>query len=85
VYDFAKDSSATNLDQLRARLHKMPDEELLSYGKASAYMCTPLAQFGFLHRPIMTDCHSSLDKIKTPSTGAADFEFHADSFLRFSQ
>jgi hypothetical protein len=28
-------------DELRVRLQKMSDRELLDWGKAAAYMCTP--------------------------------------------
>ena len=33
-------------DELRARLAKMSDRELLEWGKAAAYMCTPYANLG---------------------------------------
>jgi hypothetical protein len=35
-----------NVEELRARLRKMTDEELLRYGKAGKYMCSPVANFG---------------------------------------
>lgn len=43
MYDFAKGSSPVNLDDLRARLRKMSDEELRKFGKAAAYMCSERA------------------------------------------
>jgi len=30
-----------NLEELRARLHKMTDAELRSFGKAAKFMCSP--------------------------------------------
>jgi len=33
-----------DLEELRARLREMDDDELLRYGKAGAYMCSPAAQ-----------------------------------------
>jgi hypothetical protein len=38
--------SPIDLEQLRARLRKMSDEELLKFGKASASMCTLHANLG---------------------------------------
>lgn len=35
-----------DLDDLRARLRKMTDDELLAFGKAARYMCSPGANFG---------------------------------------
>jgi hypothetical protein len=35
-----------DLEQLRARLRKMTDEELLWFGKAAQYMVTPWANMG---------------------------------------
>lgn len=35
-----------DLDQLRARLQKMSNQELREFGKAAAYMCTPKVNFG---------------------------------------
>jgi hypothetical protein len=37
-----------DLDELRARLRKMSDAELLRFGKAANFMCSPKAN---LHRP----------------------------------
>jgi hypothetical protein len=34
-----------NLEELRARLRKMTDEELLRSGKAGRHMCSPEANF----------------------------------------
>jgi hypothetical protein len=33
-------------DELRARLGRMTDDELIQCGKAAAYMCTPYANLG---------------------------------------
>jgi hypothetical protein len=41
MYDFAKDDLLPNADELRARLGKMNDTQLLRQGKAAAYMCDP--------------------------------------------
>jgi hypothetical protein len=35
-----------DLDQLRARLRKMSDGELRSFGKAAKFMCSPGANLG---------------------------------------
>jgi len=35
-----------DLEQLRARLHKMNDAELLRFGQASKYMCSSEANLG---------------------------------------
>jgi hypothetical protein len=35
-----------DLEQLRARLGKMPDRALLHYGRCSRYMCSPEASLG---------------------------------------
>jgi len=35
-----------DLDQFRARLRKMIDQELIREGKAGRYMCSPMANFG---------------------------------------
>jgi len=45
MYRFATDAPI-DLDDLRARLRKMTDAELLRYGKAARYMCSPAAYFG---------------------------------------
>lgn len=39
-------SSEIDLDELRARLQKMSDAELLRFGKAAAAMCSPQANLG---------------------------------------
>jgi hypothetical protein len=46
--DFSRLALETDLDidELRARLQKMTDHELLEFGRAAAYMCTPYANFG---------------------------------------
>jgi hypothetical protein len=41
MYSFT--SSTIDLDQLRERLRKMNDAELLRFGKAAKYMCSPQA------------------------------------------
>jgi hypothetical protein len=38
--------SGLDPDDLRARLARMSDRELLEWGKAAAYMCTPYANLG---------------------------------------
>jgi hypothetical protein len=35
-----------DLDELRARLRKMTDAELIAFGKAARYMCSPAANLG---------------------------------------
>jgi hypothetical protein len=40
MYTFTS-KDGPNLDELRARLRKMTDPELLRYGQASKYMCSP--------------------------------------------
>jgi hypothetical protein len=39
-------SEAVDLDELRARLRKMTDAELIAFGKAARYMCSPAANLG---------------------------------------
>jgi hypothetical protein len=35
-----------NLEELRERLHKMPDEKVREFGEAARYMCSPTAMQG---------------------------------------
>lgn len=51
MYDFAKDSATVNLNDLRARLRKMSDDELRKFGKAAAYMCSERAARSRTPRP----------------------------------
>jgi len=44
MYRFASDT--IDLDDLRTRLRKMGDPELLRFGKAAKYMCSPQANLG---------------------------------------
>jgi hypothetical protein len=44
MYRFARDE--IDLDDLRARLRRMSDEELLAFGKSARYMCTRGANLG---------------------------------------
>jgi hypothetical protein len=39
-------SAPLDLDQLRARLQRMSDAQLLQFGNAARYMCTPEANIG---------------------------------------
>jgi hypothetical protein len=39
-------NSPVDLEQLRIRLRKMSGEELLRFGQAARYMCTPQANIG---------------------------------------
>jgi hypothetical protein len=39
-------SEAVDLDELRARLRKMTDADLIEFGKAARYMCSPKANLG---------------------------------------
>lgn len=39
-------NSPLDLEALRARLRKMPDAELLRFGKSCAFICTPAQNFG---------------------------------------
>ena len=44
MYSFTKDD--IDLDDLRARLRKMTDAELIAFGKAARHMCSPAANLG---------------------------------------
>ena len=44
MYSFTKDD--IDLDDLRARLRKMTDAELVAFGKAARRMCSPAANLG---------------------------------------
>jgi hypothetical protein len=39
-------SDAVDLDELRARLRRMNDANLIAFGKAARYMCSPKANLG---------------------------------------
>jgi len=45
MYKFTS-SQAPDLTELRERLRKMSDAELLRFGKAAKYMCSPQATLG---------------------------------------
>jgi hypothetical protein len=45
LYDFTKDT-APDLEQLRTRLRKMNDDQLLRFGRDARYMCSPKANMG---------------------------------------
>jgi hypothetical protein len=45
VYDFASDKPI-DVDQLRIRLRRMSDSELIQFGEAARYMCSPQATHG---------------------------------------
>jgi hypothetical protein len=45
MYDFARNGQI-DVEQLRERLHKMTDTELLRFGQAAKYMCSPEASLG---------------------------------------
>jgi hypothetical protein len=45
VYRFATDTPI-DLEEFRVRLRKMTDAELLKYGQAGQYLCSPKANFG---------------------------------------
>jgi hypothetical protein len=45
VYDFAKEG-APDLEQLRARLRKMDNDQLVRFGRDARYMCSPKANMG---------------------------------------
>lgn len=45
MYRFAT-NSAVDVDVLRERLRRMTDEQLLGFGKAARYKCTPKANLG---------------------------------------
>jgi hypothetical protein len=45
MYDLAGEHEL-DLEALRARLQRMSDTELLRFGKAARYMCTPAANLG---------------------------------------
>jgi hypothetical protein len=44
MYRFTQD--AIDVDELRARLRKMTDAELIAFGKAARNMCSPAANLG---------------------------------------
>jgi hypothetical protein len=46
MYRFASDEDKLDLDELRARLRKMNDAELVSFGQAARYMCSAKANMG---------------------------------------
>jgi hypothetical protein len=45
MYRFAA-AGPIDVEELRGRVRGMTDDQLLSYGKAAAYMCTPKANLG---------------------------------------
>ena len=45
MYDLAGEHRL-NPEALRARLRRMSDRELLRFGRAARYMCSPAASFG---------------------------------------
>jgi hypothetical protein len=51
MYDFAGENGL-NLETLRARLQRMGDRELLRFGQAARYMCSPRANQGKAPRPV---------------------------------
>lgn len=48
MHRFARDTEfdSADLEQLRTRLAKMSDADLLEFGEAAKYMCSPDAYFG---------------------------------------
>jgi hypothetical protein len=52
MYNFA--SGTVDLDQLRKRLVKMNDAELLRFGNAAKFMCSPGANFNHPPRESFT-------------------------------
>jgi hypothetical protein len=49
MYGFVRDDDPLGLEELRARLWKMPDAVRLHFGKAARSMCSPDANFGHHH------------------------------------
>jgi hypothetical protein len=45
-------SESIDLDELRSRLKRMTDMELVAYGKSARYMCTRKANLGHPPRPV---------------------------------
>jgi hypothetical protein len=45
MYDFANEGTL-DLEQLRGRLSRMPDDALKRFGSAARYMCSPEANMG---------------------------------------
>lgn len=43
------------LEEVRARLRKMSDEELIRFGRAAAGMCSPQANFGHAPRSVFVE------------------------------
>ena len=59
MYDFSKDAPI-NVEEFRARLRKMTDAQLLGYGKAARFMCSPIAYFGKAPREtLLSNCGSA--------------------------
>jgi hypothetical protein len=46
MYRFVRDENAVDVEDLRMRLRKMTDSELLAFGNSARYMCTPAANLG---------------------------------------
>jgi hypothetical protein len=46
MYRFARADAEVDVEDLRRRLARMTDGELLNWGKAAAYMCSPKANMG---------------------------------------
>jgi len=46
VYRFAQDDLLPDLDELRPRLQAFSNRELVAFGRAAAYLCTPEANHG---------------------------------------
>jgi hypothetical protein len=53
--------AALDVDALRTRLRKMPDEELCKFGEAARYMVSPTANMG---KPPLPDFVLQLDEAR---------------------
>jgi hypothetical protein len=45
MYDFAREP-VPDVEQIRARLRKMTDDQLVRFGRDARYMCSPKANMG---------------------------------------
>jgi hypothetical protein len=46
MHRFARDEEAVDLEELRVRLRRMSEAELVRYGQDAAFMCSPRANMG---------------------------------------
>ena len=46
MHRFAQDNAEVDLEEVRARLRKMTEQQLRKFGDAAKFMCSPGANFG---------------------------------------